>query len=839
MVGSCRRGETLGKLGVSFKEVGMMRKPMLWVACCFGLGLAAGNVFGGDWAVLLGAAFLALTLACLIPRLRLPFVGLSLGALGWADLLVQTALLSPRDLRVLHGPQPGLVRILGVLVESPVKTLPKDSDLAPESERGHARLEVRLLSKDRAWMRAEGTVMVHGKGRFVTTSHSGELVELTGVLARPDQSALPELFDYRTYLGRLGVYYVLTLESDADFRSFGDAERAASKTGDGGRAWRDTFQEWARRTLSLGLPAEDESLRLQWAMALGWKPGLNNEVSEPFMRSGTMHIFAISGLHIALVAAILVNLLRAARCSQALCGAVAIPAIWLYTAATGWQASAVRSAVMMTLVAGGWILNRPGDLLNSLGAAAFLILTFDPQQLFMPGFQLSFTAVFFLAWTAAGIKRRTDHWFVRDPLLPEDCETTLHRALRIILQSLWSAFLTSLVAWLGSAALVAHYFHLLTPVSVLANLIVVPLSSLALTSAVASLFTGWWAPSLSVLINHSGWFWMECMVHSSRWFAELPMAFRYVPDPSWATTVVVLILLFAAGAEKPWRGKMLGWSLSVAGMLVATAVGVEILRRPALRLDILPLNGGEAILVTGTQAGGSLLIDCGNPAACERSVLPLLRARGLNRLDTLLLTHGDQRHVGGASWLLAQIPVRSVVTSDAKFRSKGYREILQLVDRTPELHRKVAKGDLVGPFRVLHPPASSTAPKADDMTLVLSLEHSHSRILLCSDLGKSGQNMLRRSEMVTPAAVVVSGMPTGGEPVGLELINLVEPRLILLTTATFPSSERPSSPLRARLDGSGAKVLYSDRDGGFQIEHTRRAIVVQSRSGARIVLPWE
>ena len=606
---------------------------MLWVAACFGVGLVFGNEFGGDWALLLGVACVTLALAFFVTRLRLALAALTLAVLGWADFVIQTAIFSPRDLRVLQGPQSSLLSVLGVLIESPIKTLPKDSDPPGRPERAHARFRVRSILTDRGWVPAQGTVMVHGTGRFANAACSGMLIELTGVLAKPAQSALPLLFDYRAYLERLGIHYVLTLGSDADFKSFGASEAAASALGSGlSPAWEDQFQAWARRTLSLGLPVEDEALRLQWAMALGWKPGLNQEISEPFMRSGTLHIFAISGLHIALVSAILVNLLRAARCSQPLCGIVAIPAIWLYTAATGWQASAVRSAVMMTLVAGGWILRRPGDLLNSLGAAAFIIVVFDPQQLFMAGFQLSFIAVFFLGWTAAAFRRRTDQWFERDPLLPEECESTPRRWLRVMLRALCGAILTSSVAWMASAPLVAHYFHLFTPVSVLANLVVVPLSSLALTSSVASLFTGVWAPWLSVLFNHSGWFWMECMIRSSRWFADLPMAFCYVPEPSWLTALVAVLLLWSAGAQAPWRSKRIRPSLAIGGLLAAIAVGVEIARRPSLRIDVLPLNGGEAILVTGTAAGGGLLIDCGNPVACERSVLPLLRARGMNRL---------------------------------------------------------------------------------------------------------------------------------------------------------------------------------------------------------------
>src|SRR5260221_6202756 len=132
-------------------------------------------------------------------------------------------------------------------------------------------------------------------------------------------------------------------------------------------------------------------------MTLGWKTALNNEVADPFMRSGTMHIFAISGLHIALIAGILVSLLRVLKVPRAACGLIVIPLIWAYTGVTGWQASAIRSTVMMTIIIAGWSLKRPSDLLNSLAAAAFIILLWEPQQLFQASFQLSFSVVLSLA----------------------------------------------------------------------------------------------------------------------------------------------------------------------------------------------------------------------------------------------------------------------------------------------------------------------------------------------------------------------------------------------------------------------------------------------------------
>src|SRR6185503_12908887 len=155
----------------------------------------------------------------------------------------------------------------------------------------------------------------------------------------------PGLFDYRAYLTGRGIDHLLKTEGPEHWSAVG--ERVA-------RPLAVRFRVWAQRALSIGLPEQDEALRLQWAMVLGWQTALTGEVAEPFMRSGTMHIFAISGLHIALIAGILVALFRSCAIPRVWCGVMVIPLIWFYTAATGWQASAIRSTVMMSVIILSW-----------------------------------------------------------------------------------------------------------------------------------------------------------------------------------------------------------------------------------------------------------------------------------------------------------------------------------------------------------------------------------------------------------------------------------------------------------------------------------------------------
>ena len=129
-------------------------------------------------------------------------------------------------------------------------------------------------------------------------------------------------------------------------------------------------------------------------------------------------LIAISGLHIGMVAAILIGLLRVLRIPRHRVGWVVIPLLWFYTAATGWQPSAVRATIMISVILIGWSLKRPVDLLNSVGAAAFIILLWDPQQMFQTSFQLSFTVVFGLALILPPLMDHLRPWISPDPMLP-------------------------------------------------------------------------------------------------------------------------------------------------------------------------------------------------------------------------------------------------------------------------------------------------------------------------------------------------------------------------------------------------------------------------------------
>ena len=783
-----------------------MKRPLGFVALLYGGGLLLGEFFRPSlpllFAIALGLAGLALGLA----RLRLHLIWPLLIFTGWTNMVWRTAVLSPYDLRRIVTDAPEEVVVRGTLPATPTARVYVRNET--ETTRTLAPLDVQAVCLADRWQPACGRIVVTTRGALPESFFAGQEVRVAGILAPPRRPVAEGLFDYRTWLRRQGVHFQLEAASPADWELV--SSNAVPPLS-------DRFLAWAQATLARGLPAQDEPLRLLWYMTLGWRTALAEDVYQPFVESGTMHIFAISGLHIALIAGILVSLLRVVQLSRAWCGLVVIPLIWFYTAATGWQPSAVRSTIMMSVVIGGWSLKRPSDLLNSLAAAAWIILLWDPQQLFQASFQLSFFVVLSIALLLPPLEAVRDRLLRPDPLLPAELVSRWQRWLGVPLRYTTTCLATSLAAWLGSWPLTAYYFHLFSPVTLLANLLIVPLSSAALACNLGSLICGAWFPGATMLFNHSGWFWMWLMMNISRLVTELPGAFFYVRSPSLVDFAVYyggLIAVLSGFAIR--RGRRL-WTVTAVAGIAAYYVAQWELGRGAMQLTIIPLNGGSAVYVDAPGRRNDLLIDCGNTNAVEFVMKPFLHAQGVNRLPCLALTHGDLRQMGGVEPLRILMPVEQIATSSARFRSPAYRQIVAGPGAAPERRRRLNRGDPLNGWTVLHPDQDDRFAQADDSALVLRGNFHGTRILLLSDLGRTGQGTLLERTPDLAADIVVAGLPDKSEPVCDALLDAVRPRLMIITDSEFPATRRAGAALQERLEQRRIPVIYTRTAGAVTL----------------------
>jgi ComEC/Rec2-related protein len=792
-----------------------MKRPLVAVVSCYAIGLLLAEIFQPPLTQLFFFSFALLALAIALPRFRPHLICALLVLTGWTNLIFHTAIISPNDLRNLIGDQTQIVSVRGISIQTPqIKISERGGE---ETEHSLAQVRVSEIRRDDIWQPALGQIIVSTPGAPPENFFAGQSAEISGVIARPGFPLAEGLFDDRDFLQTRGIYYELKTDSTNDWQLRAPILIAPPLT--------DRFLSWSKRTLAFGLPVEDEPLRLLWAMTLGWRTAFTGDIGDPFLRAGTMHLFAIDGLRIALISGMLVALLRVLQVSRAWCGIVAIPLIWFYTAATGWESSAIRASVMMTIVLGGWALKRPGDLLNSLAAAAFIILLGEPRQLFEASFQLSFSVMLVIGLLLPRMNKISDGLLSHDPLLPDDLIPKWRRALISTARILARYFSLSLAAWLGSIPLSALYFHLFSPISPIANLIAVPLGTLALMANLGALICGSWFPFATELFNHSAWFFMSAMTDVSEWFTKIPGSYFYVPEPSWISigiyySVLVVIL---GGWLKTARRKI--FFAAILFLIAAIYFQRWENSRDETKLTILPLNGGHAVFVDAAGTKNDWLVDCGNEDAVNFTLKNFLRAQGVNKIPRLVLTEGDSKNCGGAESLDGLFGVGELWTGGVKFRSGIYKEIVSGFEKSSR-HNIFNSGDRTGCWQILSPVATNNFPRADDNALVLLGNFSGTKILLLSDLGRAGQNALLAQANELRADIVVAGLPDEGEPVSDALLGAIQPKIIVIADSEFPADRRAGLELKNRLAGKNTPVIYT-RDSGA-------VTIITDKSGWRL-----
>jgi competence protein ComEC len=212
-------------------------------------------------------------------------------------------------------------------------------------------------------------------------------------------------------------------------------------------------------------------------------------------------------------------------------------------------------------------------------------------------------------------------------------------------------------------------------------------------------------------------------------------------------------------------------------------------------------------------------------------VKPFLQAQGFGALPHLVLTHGDQHHIGGFQLVNKEFRPRFIYTSPARSRSPAYREARKWLEAQPARARTSSAGDRVGDWEVLHPAAGDKFERADDNALVLRLRLPGLRVLLLSELGSAGQRALVARGGDLQADVVIAGIPEHGEPLEAQLLAAVQPRLVLLTDAEFPVTKRAKPVLRNRLSAAGTTSLSLREAGTLCISATADRASIRSVDG--------
>jgi len=644
-----------------------------------------------------------------------------------------------RGLAADAEPRPAWLR--GVIVETPI--------FRPDSERPGAQGSTRTVvavtgvSDGRDWFAASARVATTIGGDR-TDLQPGQPVELAGSLAPIEGPLNPGERDARDAWRAEGVR--LRISAGSPSGVWADPS---------GTIWPWTYRlgrirDWSHRRLVACL--DPTVAALASALLLGRRDAVDPELNDAFARTGTTHLLAISGLHLQALAASTWLSCRVVRIGRRQSWWVVILSSTTYTILVGLAPSVARSLAMTLVACLAGLIDRRPRFANLMAIALLITLGLNPAHLFDVGCQLSFLAVGVILWGVPPVLARLRT--VPGPLdrVERFYEPGWKKRLRSVGWWLVEGFVISVMVWLAALPLVAQRFHITSPIGILLNLPLVPITSLAMLAAGLSLgLSTIWTPLGSPVAWVCRWL-LAATDALVRWGARQDWCYGFGPGPGegWLIAFYVLLGLAAVASVNGWNQAIQRGSW---GMLACCLVAIVVIpwfptSPGAPSAEVLAVGHGLAVVIRSGD-GRTLLYDAGrmaDPHAGRRLIAPALWARGVTKLDIVILSHADSDHYNGLPDLLERFAIGEVLIPPG-FVGEANPGAVALIDRVKARGvpvRTIARGlawtfgkDVN--FAVLHPPELFPPGTSDNArSIVLAVESAGRRLLLTGDLQDSG-----------------------------------------------------------------------------------------------------
>ena len=481
--------------------------------------------------------------------------------------------------------------------------------------------------------------------------------------------------------------------------------------------------------LGRGLDKFPEQAGLLRAMMLGTREEMDEALYRDFSVTGTLHIIAVSGTHVAVIALLLIGLLRAGGVTQPHWFFFLAPLLTLYTLMTGLAPSAIRACIMALLFWMAPFLQRRPDGLLALAWSAILILAWDPTQWLDLGFILSYAAVLGLILLYPPLAACTQRWLQADPWRLQ-AEPRTRRGLRTATRHVVLLTLTSVAACAATEPITARYFNLISPVALLANLAVVPAAGLMMVLGCLALIGGAvWLP-LAEIFNSANLLIISFIMRCTEWSAAVPGGHFFIRSPGWPaiTAYYAMLALFLLGNRR-LRQVLLAVTIMLVGLLAWRLATDQSLAIHVWRL------GGTTVTLMDAPGGDKLLVNTG-PRFVTRDLLRRIHAEGVGSLRALVLTRGTSDRSGGTAELLRQLPVHELwtVRGSAALEIQSLAQRQNIVTYPLEQGQRMALHDGVM-WEVLHPPSDLRTRYAEERTPVFRLMRGSLAVLCLNDTG--------------------------------------------------------------------------------------------------------
>lgn len=784
----------------------LLRTPLAPVAVLATLGIIADRTALVPLAIWCGG--LAVGLAFLLFS-RFTWLGLGLAitaAAGGHHHLAQYVV-PPDDISLVLEATPRLGRLAGRLVEEPTFDPPAIGDpLRSIPELARTRAVVAASRLNDAAVSGRVSLTLDGPRPNL---RAGDSIEVTGWIRLPRRPENPGERDWAAAAWDRGVRGVMHV------RRLGAEAVAHPRSGD--PDWLATVRAWSRQRLDAALPAPEAAIAA--ALLLGDGAALTRADWERYIRTGVVHVLAVSGQHLAILAAFAWVVCRTVGVRRRPAAAVIALGLCVYAALAGGRPPVLRAAVMVVAGCAALFLRRPARPANSFALAWVAVLLLNPADVFDPGFQFSFVCVALLIWLIGPWLARRDD----DPLVAviRASRPAWQRGLLAVGRMIGDAYIVTLVLGLAVMPLTAARYHLVAPVGLVIGPPAIALASVALVAGFLLLSLDLIIPAATgplALLTRWSIAGLDGLVSAAD---RVPGGHVYTGDvPMW--WLVGFYLLIASLLLTQWRVRH-----RVAAVAAWSVIGLVAVSLPrhldGLRLTLLAVGHGGATVIE-TPDGRVILVDCGSQAGPEvtrRIIAPFLWHRGIRRIDELFVTHADLDHFNGLPALLERLPIGRV-SFNPSFASKptpGVRETLRSLERAEVPTRVVQAGsefeagDVA--IDVLHPPATGPAGPENARSLVMRFRHRGRTMVLTGDLDQEGRlQLLQRPPMSIDVWLAPHHAGRTANPA--ELVAWARPLVALAHNGVA--------------EGEAASRQYQDIGSAFLGTWPHGAIVVESRA---------
>lgn len=741
--------------------------PMIWAGVAAGLLIATILLRRRDW------------LSAIVLLLAAVFSGTSLAQLQAfyypANHVCHFATETPRLARIellIDHPPRVLSNAFGQFKSLP----PKQVTLA----------RVTRIKTWAGWEEAQGKILVQ-----IAQPHprlaTGQVIRVLGLLQRPAPAANPGQFDWAKYYRDQRILVSLQVLQAANIELLSEAAPGLLTR----------VRERTRELLAAGFSA-DRSLdhALLRALLLGDSDPELRDVQDQFKRTGTSHHLAISGLHVAVLTAVVLIFLRLLRFSPRVVTVIVTLFVIGYGAIALPSPPVMRSVLLFGALAGGVLLRRRTDPVQLLCVAVLVILIYHPLDLYNAGFQLSFgTVLGLMLFTDAVI--RNWHRVRGDQIDPDFRKPTpLVRLHRWFDQLVVTAFAGGLVAWLVSMPLIALHFEQLNPWAIPAGIVLAPVVFVALIGGFAKvLLTLAWPSGAAVWATFAVQP-VALMRQLVDWLARVPGADVPLPAPPlWLVLAFYAFVLFLLIPMRRPKWQMLlryapaGVCLAMIFLPLLTGRATTLAAVAPLKVTLLAVGAGQTAVIQ-TPGGRTVLVDAGSLALQDlvrRCLGPFLRQAGERQVDAIFLTHGDYDHISGVADVVNAYDVSEVYLGPrfathaaGNAPAEGLLRALKLADCPTQ---EITAGDTrsLGSdvnIEVLWPVAGNAMSSNND-ALVLRLTYAGRSILFTGDIQDDAMRPLLADPHRLKADVLIAPHHGSAETFTQAFINAVDPKYVL------------------------------------------------------------